>query len=32
VVGQTKVHRWNYESYSTTRVLVFDADTLKSIE
>jgi hypothetical protein len=32
VVGQTTVHRWTYQSYSATRVLVFDADTLKSIE
>jgi hypothetical protein len=32
VVGQTNVHRWTYESYSATRVLVFDEDKLKSIE
>lgn len=32
VVGQTRVHRWTYASYSATRVLVFDEDTLKSIE
>jgi len=32
VVGQTSVHRWTYESYSATRVLVFDQDILKSIE
>lgn len=32
VVGQTEVQRWTYESYSATRVLVFDQDTLKAIE
>jgi hypothetical protein len=32
VVGKTTVHRWTYESYSRTRVLVFDQDTLKSID
>jgi hypothetical protein len=32
VVGKTTFHRWTYESYSQTRVLVFDQDTLKSIE
>lgn len=32
VVGRTEVQRWTYESYSTTRVLVFDQDTLKAIE
>lgn len=32
VVGKTTIHRWTYESYSRTRVLVFDQDTLKSIE
>jgi hypothetical protein len=32
VVGKTEVQRWTYESYSTTRVLVFDQDTLKAIE
>ena len=32
VVGKTTVHRWTYSSYSRTRVLVFDQDTLKSIE
>lgn len=31
VVGQTTVHRWTYQSYSQTRVLVFDGDTLKSV-
>jgi hypothetical protein len=31
VVGQTTVHRWTYKSYSQTRVLVFDGDTLKSV-
>jgi hypothetical protein len=32
VVGKTQVHRWTYESYSSTRVLVFDQDRLMSIE
>jgi hypothetical protein len=32
VVGKTKVHRWIYESYSSTRTLVFDQDRLTSIE
>jgi Protein of unknown function (DUF2845) len=32
VVGKTPVHRWTYESYSATRVLVFDQDRLISIE
>ncbi len=32
VVGKTEVHRWTYESYSATRVLVFDQDRLMSIE
>ncbi len=32
VVGTTEVHRWTYESYRTTRVLIFDQQTLKSIE
>ena len=32
VVGTTQLHRWTYESYSTTRVLVFDQDRLISIE
>jgi len=32
VVGTTTTERWTYESYSATRVLVFDQDTLKSIE
>jgi hypothetical protein len=32
VVGKTTVHRWTYDSYSRMRVLVFDQDTLKSIE
>jgi hypothetical protein len=31
VVGKTEVQRWTYASYSTTRVLVFDQDTLKTI-
>lgn len=32
VVGKTELHRWTYESYSATRVLVFDQDRLISIE
>jgi hypothetical protein len=32
VTGQTAVHRLTYESYSVTRVLVFDQDKLVSIE
>jgi hypothetical protein len=32
VVGRTAVWRWTYEFSGTTRVLVFDQDTLKSIE
>lgn len=32
VVGKTEVQRWTYASYSATRVLVFDQNTLKSIE
>lgn len=32
VVGRTAVWRWTYELNGTTRVLVFDQDTLKSIE
>jgi hypothetical protein len=32
VVGRTAVWRWTYEISGTTRVLVFDQDTLKSIE
>ena len=32
VTGQTAVHRWTYDSYSVTRVLVFDQDKLVSIE
>jgi hypothetical protein len=31
VIGKTEVQRWTYASYSTTRVLVFDQDTLKAI-
>jgi hypothetical protein len=31
-VGQTTVHRWTYESYSATRVLVFDREKLASIQ
>ena len=32
VVGTTSRHKWTYESYSATRVLVFDQDRLVSIE
>ena len=32
VVGKTELHRWTYDSYSATRVLVFDQDRLISIE
>jgi len=32
VSGKTEMHRWTYESYSATRVLVFDQDKLMSIE
>jgi hypothetical protein len=32
VVGRTAVWRWTYEMSGTTRVLVFDQETLKSIE
>jgi hypothetical protein len=32
VVGKTTMERWTYTSYSSTRVLVFDQDTLKAIE
>jgi Protein of unknown function (DUF2845) len=32
VVGKTTVHRWTYESYSSTRTLIFDQDRLTSIE
>jgi hypothetical protein len=32
VVGETKTHRWTYESNGATHVLVFDLDVLKSIE
>ena len=32
VVGRTAVWRWTYDFSGTTRVLVFDQDTLKSIE
>ena len=28
VVGETTTHRWTYESYGATRVLVFDRDVL----
>lgn len=32
VIGKTTMERWTYTSYSSTRVLVFDQDTLKAIE
>lgn len=32
VIGQTDMHTWTYESYSTTRVLKFDQSKLMSIE
>jgi hypothetical protein len=32
VVGRTAVWRWTYKFSNATRVLVFDQDTLKSIE
>ena len=32
VVGTTTRHRWTYDSYRVTRVLVFDQDRLTSIE
>lgn len=32
VSGKTEVSRWTYESYSATRVLVFDGDRLVAIE
>ena len=32
VVGRTAVWRWTYEFSGTKRVLVFDQDTIKSIE
>jgi hypothetical protein len=32
VTGTTTVERWTYESYSATRVFVFDQDRLVSIE
>ena len=32
VVGRTAVWRWTYEFSGTKRVLVFDQNTLKSIE
>lgn len=32
LVGKTTLHRWTYENYSQVRVLVFDQETLKSIE
>ena len=32
VVGTTSLHRWTYESYSATRVLLFDEERLVSID
>ncbi len=32
VVGRTAVWRWTYQVSGATRVLVFDQDTLKSIQ
>jgi Protein of unknown function (DUF2845) len=32
VVGKTEMHRWTYESYRATRVLIFDKEILKSIQ
>lgn len=32
VVGTTTSYRWTYSSFSATRVLVFDQDTLVAIE
>ncbi len=32
VIGRTSVWRWTYEMSGTRRLLVFDQDTLKSIE
>lgn len=32
LIGKTTIYRWTYDSYSRSRVLVFDQDTLKSIE
>ncbi len=32
LVGKTTIHRWTYENYSQVRVLVFDQETLKSVE
>lgn len=32
VVGTTTSYRWTYSTYSATRVLVFDRDTLVAIE
>jgi hypothetical protein len=32
VVGRTELQRWTYDSYSATRVLVFDQDRLISIQ
>ena len=32
VTGTTQLHRWTYESYSASRVLLFDQERLISIE
>jgi Protein of unknown function (DUF2845) len=32
ILGTTEIHRWTYESYSATRVLVFVDERLQSIE
>jgi hypothetical protein len=32
VVGTTRMHQWTYSSFNSTRVLVFDADKLVSIQ
>jgi hypothetical protein len=32
ILGTTEIHRWTYESYSATRVLVFVDEKLQSIE
>ncbi len=32
ILGTTEIHRWTYESYSATRVLVFVDSELQSIE
>jgi hypothetical protein len=32
VVGQTEIHRWRYEKYSSTKVLTFQDGKLMSID